>query len=182
MNKGTSYLLLGLGTVGFLFFLFYGGAAIPEREMWFVLSIVMAGVGGYWILRHKWEKARANNAAQFSHSSDLRYKGEKIRVTLDNCEVKSRSYHQDITNYGMPGRIEMLDSLYDGNRNHKTKEVLQTYIVYYKIINGVEYTFVSDARSVSREVMQRFLEGQRGVDLYIDKNDATIYMFDLPNL
>ena len=178
MKNGTGYLFLGLGTLGFLFFLIYGGAAIPEREMWFVLSIVMAGVGGYWVLRRKWEKARVDNAAQFSHSYDLRYNGEKIRVTLDNCEVKSRSYQQDITNYGLPSRIEM----YNGNRNYKTKEVLQTYIVYYKIINGVEYTFVSDARSVSREVMRRFLEGQKGVDLYIDKNDATIYMFDLPNL
>jgi len=32
---------------------------------------------------------------------------------------------------GMPFRIEMLDSLYDKNRNYKT-EVRQTYIIFYK--------------------------------------------------
>jgi hypothetical protein len=109
-------------------------------------------------------------------SFDLRNEGEKIRVTLDNCEVKSRSYQEDITNYDLPNRTEMMG----GDRNYKTREVLQTYLVYYKIINGVEHKFISEPRSVSAETMRLFLERQGGVNLYIDKKDATKYVFDLP--
>ncbi|MBO9205193.1 MULTISPECIES: hypothetical protein [Niastella] len=182
MEKATAYLLLCLGTLGFLFFLMYGGTAIPEKEMWFVLSLVIAGIGGFWVLYHKWRKTMNDNAEHFSRSYDLRQKGEKIRVTLDNCEVKSRTYFQEIINGRHPSRIEMLDSLHSDNSNYKTWEVLQTYIVYYKKINGTVHTFVSQPKSISREAMKQYLEQRRGVDLYFDKNDATIYMFDLPNL
>jgi len=179
MKKLTSYLFLGTGTLGFFFFLIYDA---PEREMWFVLSLVIAGIGGFWVLMNRFNKAMADNAARFSHSYDLRYKGGKVRVTLDNCEVKSRCYFQDITNDDWFNRTRTFDDLYDNNRNYKTREVLQTYIVYNKIINGVAYTFVSDGRSISREAMRQFLQLQRGIDLYIDKNNPAIYMFDLPNL
>ena len=186
MNKLLGYSLLGVGLLSFFFFLKYQGTAIPLKELWFVLSIFTMAAGGYLVARYKLKKLdnqRNNtNNNRMAEIAQLKRTGDKVKVTLDNSEVKSRNYQQEIINEGLPTRMEMLDALYDINRNYKTEQVQQTYIVFYKQYNGKTYKFVSQATTQNADAVKMYIDRQRGIDLYIDRKNPTNYYFDLPFL
>jgi hypothetical protein len=171
-----------VGLLAFLFFLKYNGTAIPLKELWFVLSILIIIAGVYILAKYKFQRLliqrRNSNGNRIAEIERLKRIGHKIRLTLDNAEVKSRSYQQEIINDGFPSRIEMLDSLYDNNRNHKTELVQQTYIVYYKKFNDEIYKFVSQATTQNVDEVKRNIDSQKGIDLYIDPQNPTNYYFD----
>jgi hypothetical protein len=174
---------MSVGLLGFFFFLKYKGTAIPVKELWFVSSILTLIAGGYFFAKYKLQKL--NNQRNDSNSDRLveieRLKriGEKVRVTLDNAEVKTRSYQQEIIDEGLPSRIEIIDGLYDSNRNYKTQEIQQTYVVFYKQYSGMEYKFVSQATTQNVEAVKMYIDKKKGVDLYIDPKNPTNYYFDL---
>ena len=90
-------------------------------------------------------------------------------------------YREEVIKDGFPTRMEMLDALYDSNRNYETKEFLQTYIVCYHQYNGKTYKYVSHATIQDPEALKRYIESQNGIDLYIDSKDPGNYYFDLPS-
>lgn len=175
---------MGVGLLGFFFFLKYKGTAIPVKELWFVLSIFVLIAAAYFLAKHKLHQLNNqrgdSNSDRFAAIDRLKRNGDKVRVTLDNAEVKSRSYQQEVINEGLPSRMEMLDALYDSNRNYKTEEVQQTYIVFYKQYNGKTYKFVSQATTQNAEAVRLYIDRQQGVDLYIDRNNPTNYYFEVP--
>jgi hypothetical protein len=73
----------------------------------------------------------------------------------------------------------MLDALYDSNRNYKTQEIEQTYIVFYKQYGDKTYKFISQSTLQSDDVVRRYMDTQGGIDLYIDKSNPNNYYFDL---
>jgi hypothetical protein len=176
MNRLLGYSLMGVGLLGFFFFLKYKGTAIPVKELWFVLSIFVLIAGAYFLAKHNGSNRNSNRLAEIEQ---LKRAGDKVKVTLDNAEVKSRSYQQEIINEGLPSRMEMLDALYDSNRNYKTQEVQQTYIVFYKQYSGKTYKFVSQATTQNADAVRRYIDRQKGIDLYIDPKNPTSYYFDL---
>lgn len=186
MNKLLGYGLIGIGLPGLFFFLNYKGTAIPLKELWFVLSIFTTFAGGYFFAKYKLHalnnQRNDSNSNRLAEIELLKRTGDKIRVTLDNAEVKSRSYQQEITDEGIPSRIEMADALYDSNRNYKTEEIRQTYIVFYKQYGGKTYKHVSQAMRQNPDAVKWYIDKQKGIDLYIDPNNPANYYFDLPSL
>jgi hypothetical protein len=183
MNRLLGYSLTGVGLLGFFFFLKYKGTAIPVRELWFVLSIFILIAGAYFFAKFKLQELknqRNKNGDRLAEIERLKRTGERIKVTLDNAEVKSRSYQQEIVNEGLPSRMEMLDGLYDSNRNYKTQEIQQTYIIFYKKYNGKPYKFISQATTQNAETVKMYIDRQKGIDLYIDQKNPTNYYFELP--
>ena len=185
MNKLLGYSLMGVGLTGFFFFLKYKGTAIPLKELWFVLSIFVLMAGPYFLVKYKLEqlnkRGKDSNIGRLAEIEQLKRTGDKIRVTLDNAEIKSRDYQLEIINEGPPSRMEMLDALYDSKRNHKTQEVQQTYIVFYKHYSGKTYKFVSQATSLNADALKRYIDRQKGIELYIDPKNPTSYYFDMPH-
>lgn len=183
MNRLLGYSLMSVGLLGFFFFWKYEGAAIALKELWFVLSIFTLIAGGFFFAKYKLQELNNqrndSNSDRFVEIERLKRIGEKVRVTLGNAEVKSRSYQQEIINEGMPSRIEMIDGLFDSNRNYKTQEIQQTYVVFYKQYNGMEYKFVSQPTALNVEAVKMYLDRLKGVDLYIDPKKPTNYYFDL---
>jgi preprotein translocase subunit SecF len=175
---------MGIGLLGFFFFLKYKGTAIPLRELWFVLSIFTIVAGAYFYAKYKLNKLNSqqsgSNSSRLAEIQQLKRTGDKVRVTLDNAEVRSRSCQQEIINEGLPSRMEMLDALYDSNRNYKTQEVRQTYIVFYKKYNDKIYKFVSQATAQNADAVKRYIDREKGIDLYIDPKNPDSYYFDLP--
>ena len=175
---------MGVGLVGFFFFLKYNGAAIPVKELWFVLSIFVLIAGAYFLAKHKMQQLNIqrndSNTNRLAEIEQLKWTGDKVKITLDNAEVKSRSYQQEMINEGLPSRMEMLDALYDCNRNYKTQQIQQTYIVFYKQYNGKLYKFVSQATAQNADAVKRYIDKRKGIDLYIDPKNPTSYYFDLP--
>ena len=175
---------MGVGLLGFFWFLNYKGTTIPLKELWFVLSIFTLIAGAYFIAKDKLQKLNNqrsdSNSSRLAEIKQLKRSGDKVKVTLDNAEVKSRSYQKEMINEGLPSRMEMLDALYDSNRNYKTQEIQQTYIVLYKQYNGKMYKFVSQATAQTADAVKRYIDRQKGIDLYIDPKNPTSYYFDLP--
>ena len=179
LNRTLGYIFTGLGMIGFFFFLNYKGSAIPLKELWFVVSIFIVGVGGYFLAKYKIRKQsnEKNSDSQFARIQKLKKNGEKVKVTQENAEVKSRTYQQEIANDHLPTQIEMMDSLYDDNRNYRTREIRQTYIVFYKKYGDKSYRFVSPATLYEPEALREFIIEKR-IDIYIDPANPTNYYFD----
>ena len=157
---------------------------MPLKELWFVLSVFILIVGSYFLAKYKLQQLNnmrnGSNSGRLADIERLKRTGDKVRVTLENAEVKSRSYQREIINERLPSRMEMLDALYDSNRNYKTQEVQQTYIVFYKQYNGNNYKFVSQATTQNPHAVKMYIDRLKGIDLYIDPKNPTNYYFDLP--
>ena len=181
MIKFWGYILAIVGLVGFFFFINYSGTEIPLKELWFVVCIFMGIYGAFLIVKQRFLQAGLQNGETSGILSkhNLKQTGEMVRVTLDDCVVKTRIYQEEAQN-DFPINIRMLDSLYDSNRNYKTTEVQQTYIVYYKKFGNTTYKFVSTAINTSQDALKLYMEKQKGVDLYIDKANPKNYYYDLP--
>lgn len=179
MKKFLGYTLAIIGFIGFVFFINYNGTAIPLTAFWLVLSICIAIGGKYFIAKQKLQTSKTKNinSNDIARINQLKLNGEKIRVTLDNAEVKTRSYQSEI-NDEVPTRRQMLDGLYDGNRNYHTQEIQQTYIVFYKQYQDRSYKFISQSTAQPIELIRRFSDQENGIDLYIDKDNPNNYYFD----
>ena len=175
---------MGAGLLAFFFFLKYKGTAIPLKELWFVSSIFILIAGTFFLGKHKLQQLHNqrndSNKGRLADIEQLKRTGDKIRVALNKAEVKSRSYQQEIISEGLPSRMEMLDALHDNNRNFKTQEVHQTYIVFYKQYKGKTYKFVSQATTKNADAVKRYIDKQKGIDLYVDPKNPERYYFDLP--
>lgn len=185
MNKVFGYSLMGIGLLGFFFFLNYKGTAIPLKALWFVLTIFAMIAGCYFFGKYRLEELNKqrinyNNGNRLAEIGHLKQAGDKVKVTLDNAEVKTRSYQQEVNQDSLPSRIEIVDGLYDSNRNYKTEQIQQTYIVFYKEYSGKNYKFVSQATSQNPEAVKLYMDREKGIDLYIDPPNPTSYYFDLP--
>lgn len=175
---------MGIGLLGILFFLKYNGTAISFKELWFALCFFMLIAGVYFFAKYKLQQnnRRINPGNKLAGLEQLKRTGDKIRVTLDNAEVKTRSYQQEIISSSLPSRVEIADALYDSNRNYKTQQIQQTYIVFYKECNGKMYKFISQATAQNSEALKLYMYKQEGIDLYVDPENPINYYFDLPYL
>jgi hypothetical protein len=175
---------MGVGLLGIVFFLNYKGSAIPLKELWFVLSFITVVAGAYLVAKYKFKNLSHQdsniNSIRFAEIEQLKRIGDKAKVTLDNAEVRTRNFQQEIIDTSLPGRVEMIDALYGSNQNYKTQEIRQTYIVFYKQYDGREYKFVSQATNHDLHTVKRYIDRQQGINLYIDSKNPTNYYFDLP--
>lgn len=180
MIKLLGYSCFSIGLVGFIFFINYSGTQIPLQALWFVLSIFVITAGIYLILKYKLQEKQLQSTGsdRSLQISQLILTGDKVKVTLDNSEVRTRSYQKEFINTNFPTQIEMLDGLYDGNRNYKTQHIEQTYIVFYKQYGGKTYKFISQPTLEESYIVKRYIDNQGGIDLYVDKANPNNYYFD----
>lgn len=183
MNRLLGY-INGGWPHGILIFLNQKGTVIPLYGFWIVLNFFVFVAGGYFIVKYNLQKLNIQQIesirGRLAEIEQPKRTGDKVRVTLDNAEVKSRSYRQKIINSGLPSHIEMPDALYDSNRNQTTREVEQTYIVFYKQYSGKTYKFVSQVTTQNADAVKRYMDRQKGIDLFIDPKNPTSYFFELP--
>lgn len=175
---------MSTGLLGIFFLLKYEETGIPVKELWFVLSFFLLIAGIYFLAKLKFQelnrKKNNSNSKWLAEIDRLKCTGERIRINLENVEIRSQSYQQEIINEGFPSRTEMLDGLYDSNRNYKSEEIQRTYIVFYKQYNSKTYKFISQATTHSTDSLKMYIEQNGGVDLYIDRKNPTIYYFEIP--
>jgi hypothetical protein len=179
MSKLLGCILIGTGFIGLVFFMNYKGTQIPVKGLWFILSFFFLCAGVYLNIKQRLKQNFVSENAPGLYISELLATGENVRLTLENAEVKTRPYVEQIEQRGLPGKIEMSDAIYDDNRNYTTKEVQQTYIVYERQQDGKNYKFISQPIRQDPVSLKLYMD-RRGVDLYIDKSDPAIYYFDIP--
>ncbi|HEX2608257.1 MAG TPA: hypothetical protein VHK91_12800 [Flavisolibacter sp.] len=183
MKKYIAYIFTGIGLAGSYILLNYPGIQIPVKELWLVLSVFLFLSGLFLFARYKLgelNKPLVESPVRLGAIKDLMLTGEKVRVTLENAEIKTRSYYKEVLLEGFPSRVKILDSLYDDNRNYKTQYVVQTYIVFTKQFNTKTYKFISQPTTQTKESVKLYLENEMGIDLYIDTTNPENYYFDWP--
>jgi len=80
-----------------------------------------------------------------------------------------------------PTTTQQLDGLFDGNRNYRTEEIQQTYILFAKQYHDKTYNFISQHTTESPETLRKYLDDSNGIDLYIDRQNPSNYYFDIYN-
>ncbi|ANE51788.1 hypothetical protein [Flavisolibacter tropicus] len=185
MQRALGKILLSVGLFIFVFFLYYRGDAIPIKELWFALSFFVMATGAYLIIKHKLYQTTSQSSHSDNKVDEIKHlilNGEKVNVTLDNSEVKSRSYQQELIKDGIPSKIEMLNAVINNERNYSQEVIVQTYIVFLKEYNDQTYKFVSPVTSWNEVAVKMYMDRKGGLDLYVDKNNPANYYFDFPFL
>lgn len=153
MSTFFGYFFIVIGFAAAVFFITYSGEAIASKELFIVFSIFFIIIGGFLIVQQKFETFRQNFAGGqlAARNNQLIKKGEKLRVTLNNCEIKE-----------------------------ETKGSLtQSYLVFTKQYQNQLYTFTSQPAKETAAVLRKYLQDNDGIDLYIDRQDPHHYYFDI---
>lgn len=175
-KKLLGYILAGVGLLGFVYFENYKGEIIPLPTVWLILSIVIVITGAYLIVtaktKNQIEKLREKNA----QNSRIKEGGEKIVIDLDNCHFKEDSI-VPVDNVGF-SRTQMIDALYDPNRNHSDNKTTVTYIIYQHNHGDKVEKFVSQPFSIDQTTLKYYVSKNKIV-LYVDRWDRKQYFFDV---
>jgi hypothetical protein len=176
-KRVLGYILIGLGLLGVLYFKSYKGDVIPVPFLWLIVSIGVVALGTYLITiaKTKLQIHGLNNLnAQLNRIKET---GERIKVDLDNCDFKTTNIY-DQGKAESFSRVQMLDALYDANRNHNKKIKTLTYILYKHQNGGKTENYVSKPFQVD-EAMLKFYVSNNKIVLYVDRRDRKQYFFDV---
>jgi hypothetical protein len=97
MIKLLGYTLATSGLAGLIFLVSYRGTEFPLKALWLVLTLFTVTIGVYLIIKQKWQQQYLQfpNSDRLSQINQLKLTGEKIKLTLENSEVKSRYYQKN---------------------------------------------------------------------------------------
>lgn len=160
---------------------FSGGPKLPLQELWFALGLCLTLAGMILFLRARFQEASGTapvtDLAQKIES--LRESGLKVMLTLDNCEVKSRSFQQEVVLDRFPSQAEAFGALLDEERAYRAETIRQTYVVVLRSFDGLPYKFISDPADLD-ESAARFRLEESGGALFINPKNPHDYYFELP--
>lgn len=110
---------------------------------------------------------------------EFKLRAEKIRVPLRECEVISNSHTEEMLR-SHNHRVQALDSLYDnGSSNIRKVDITQSRILFKAKSGTEEMTYASPVVEMDRTTLLLKLDLQNETTLYVDRNDAGKFYFDL---
>ncbi|HET9745872.1 MAG TPA: hypothetical protein VFP97_09175, partial [Chitinophagaceae bacterium] len=115
VKRLLGYIMTGVGLLGFAYFENYKGEIIPLPTAWLVLSIVIGITGAYLIVSAKMKNQIETLGETSANTFRIKEGGEKIVIDLDHCHFKEDSIVSTVNSFS---RIQMIDALYDPNRNY----------------------------------------------------------------
>jgi hypothetical protein len=178
MPKTLSYLVIAIGATLITIAFILNSSFIFPRELWLVLGLISLCAGILFLLKQKFT-AFTTPTTPTKDWEKLRQSGHHIRINLDNCEVKQRSFQQDAQDEFIPSQSASIDALFHPKSSSGKQDIQQTYIVVEEVFNGIPYKFVSYPTPLDPVTVKMRIE-QRGGDLFIDKANPSIYYFQLP--
>jgi hypothetical protein len=176
----TGYLISGIGLAGLIYFRSYTGTEIQLQSLWLACCILLMAAGMFLVVKGKLNAFKSDNKylGELDRIHQLRLNGEKVTITLENVEIKTRSYRKEVSSDGM-SKIEMLDGLYGNTRNYREEDVIQTYIVFQKRINNLPHKFISQPFSSNEFEVRNAIAYGQGCILYIDRFNPRNYHYDI---
>lgn len=109
----------------------------------------------------------------------LEENGKKVKVYFKDCKLISQENIQDAVPDSMPSRIEILDSLYDQDRNNRQINVSESILVYDYKYGNQSIQFRSEKIIVPLISLQFRLDQRISTSVYYDPNNPSKYFFDL---
>lgn len=176
LKKLIGYLLAGIGFIGFGFFRNYKGSVIPYSTLWLILSIAIGLVGLAFIYITKSNKLSKQEKYNKERLDRLKQSGERILLTVDNCEIKENNYYEEVVNESS-SRVQQIDALYDPNRNYRQDYIEQSAIIYYYKNGDKKHRMTSQSFSFNAKVLTNYVE-KKMIVLYVNRFDKNDYAFD----
>ena len=138
----------------------------------------MIAVIGFYLLR-KSNKTKLSKQESYNQKrlESLKLHGKAIPLTIDNCEVRENSYHEEIIKETY-SRVQVFDSLYDPNRNYNQRFVQQAAIIFYPDPREKKTRMTSQSFQCDAERLRIHLASGR-LTLYVNKDNEKDYVFDL---
>ena len=177
LKKFTGYLLAGTGFIGFGFFRNYKGSVIPYSTLWFFLSSAVGLVGLCFIYLTKSNRLSKQEKYNKERLERLIQSGERILLTVDNCEIKENNYYEEVINESS-SRVQQIDALYDPNKNYRQDYIEQSAIIYYHKIDDKKHRMTSQSFPFNVKTLTNYVEKKMLV-LYINRFDKNDYAFDI---
>lgn len=178
MPGTRSYILIITGAILITIASVLNTSFILPRELWLVLGLTSFCAGIFFILKQKFT-AHITPISPPKDWEKIRQTGHHIRISLDNCIVKHRSFQQDAAEEPLPSQAASIDALFYPESSTHKPEIIQAYIVVEEVFNGIPYKFVSHPTTLDPVSVKLRIE-QKGGDLYIDKTNPAVYFFQLP--
>lgn len=176
LKRFTGYLLATTGFTGFVFFINYNGSAIPYAILWLIISIA-AGLAGLGLIYFtKSTKLSQQEEYNKQRLDRLKRSGERILLTVDNCEIRENNYHEEVI-IESSSRMQAIDALYDPNRNYRQEYIEQSAIVYYYKTGDKKLRMTSQSFPFTANTLRNHVEKQT-VALYVSRFDKNDYAFD----
>ena len=170
------------GILGAIFFSNYAGGAIPLPGLWMWVSILAIIMGfGLTLKAILYVEERAYDDAKHKLEYFMMH-ALKIPVDLDACDIRM----DYITVVIHPEDEGYDDYLVLGNLNSETihKEAItltipQALVIANPVTNGKMEQFVSQPVKLDEITLRVKLHQRRHSAVYVDRNDRSIYYFDL---
>jgi hypothetical protein len=184
LKKFTGYLLVAIGAllvaigfIGYVFFRSYNGSVIPLSTLWFFVSMAIGSVGLYFIYIFLASKISKQEKVNNDHLKTLKLNGEKILLTLDNCEIRNNNYYEEVESESSL-RVQEIDALYDPKRNYKQDHIEQSVIIYKHINDDQKIRVVSQSFPLDAVTLGSYIENKM-VFLYVDRFDKNDFAFEI---
>ena len=154
----------------------YNGNLISHAGLWEIVSICVGLLAAYLAITSKSGKVAKKEADNKEKINRLRQIGNKIIVSLDDCEIKESNYYEDAdTHITSAGYFPVS---FNSNENYEKKEVDQSVIVYWYKQGISNYKIISQVFSHDAVSLSVFVENKQVV-LYVNPDNKDDYLFEL---
>lgn len=173
------YALLALGFLTVFFFGKYNGTYFTYPTIYFITGIIMIFFGGKFIQISFSDSEKQDIEKWNILIDELKLNGEKIKVDLSICEIKSNDYieEQEITAYSNIKGWNVMGG--EEMKNVKNVTIYQRVIIYkHKNKENIE-TFESNVFNIDNDSLLIKLYDRKETYIYVDKNNRERYYFDL---
>ncbi|MEO6720884.1 MAG: hypothetical protein ABIN67_10965 [Ferruginibacter sp.] len=179
LKKFAGYTLAIIGFLGYGFFKNYNGSVITNSTLWFIASIGI-GIAGLFLITTS-RSLRLSKQDKYNNEllAKLKKNGERILLTVENCEIKENNYYEEVTNSNF-SKAQQIDALYDSNRNYQQKYIEQSAIIFYHLSNDKKHRMTSQTFPFNAKTLTNYIELKR-LAVYISRFDKNIYAFELTN-
>jgi hypothetical protein len=178
LRKLAAYFLAGAGFLVFGFFSSYKGSLIAYPRLWMWMGII-AGIAGLWLLSSSKKRLPGPEWFKKQRLDRLRKEGEKILLTVDNCEIRENNYYEETINNHMSA-VQQIDASYAPVRNYHQRYVEQSAIIYYYSAGDKKHRMTSEPFMINAETLKSCIEAKM-VILYVNRHDKNDYAFDMPD-
>jgi len=175
LKKIIGYFLAVTGVIGFEFLGKYNGELIPYPVLWCCLSLAISIAGFYLIYLSKSNTLSKQEKYTRERLSKLKLNGDKILLTVDNCEIRENNYYVEVNNESN-STVEIIDALHDSNRNQQDF-IEQSAIIYYLEAGDKKLRLTSQSFPFNAKTLTNYIEDNQLV-LYVNRSDESDYVFE----
>jgi hypothetical protein len=174
IRRAFAYILIGVGLILLIFFDRYTGTFIKNKGLILgggLVSLIMGAI----ILLSRTAREKFIARQYKKRIEGLKKSGEKIKVDLSGCQIKSNDYSVEQDDVGLVDTQAF--SVVDG----KEIPYVQSMDVYQSVLiskQGAE-TFISSIIPLEKITLLFKLDNQKTTFIYVDRSDRSKYYFDV---